>query len=388
VALLRQPSVRPRTGAPQVTGAWKKDQRRTKADRVTITTGPAASLIHAAMRSAPARTPHHCPKPPNRLLVPPEVAMPVIVATGLDNHAARKRYGRKVMTLFEFPHPVLRDGTDLLTEIPHPRRADLRSDATREGPADSQPGPGAGRTVQGGRSPARSAAAGALDRPARPAHSTSGRPRPPSPTATEWGTKSSPGEFHEASSKETQAARIPRHPTWVRPEASSHGQPAIRFTFVTLHVTFCLTWSEPPAVVFTVWPDATVNDKAAPSDTRVPFGASNSTVTPYVEAFDVWLWISSPAVGSRVVESTAHDVIFTSADGEWLGLLLVPTAIHHHNHDDDDHCRQGAKAPPQTRTPPALLRRCGRRPQPPGGTWPSLGRPHCGPLPCGSRVGG
>lgn len=109
--------------------------------------------------------------------------------------------GQQLMGLVEIPHPVLRDGTDLLTEIPHPRRADLRTDATREGPADSQPGPGAGRTVQGGRSPARSAAAGALDRPTQPAHSTSGRPRPPSPTATKWGTKSSPGEIHEVASQ-------------------------------------------------------------------------------------------------------------------------------------------------------------------------------------------
>src|SRR4051794_13006367 len=92
VALLRQPSVRPRTGAPQVTGAWKKDHSRTKADRVMITTGPAAALIHAAMRSAPARTPHHCPNPPNRLLLAPEVAMPVIVATDLANHATSRRY--------------------------------------------------------------------------------------------------------------------------------------------------------------------------------------------------------------------------------------------------------------------------------------------------------
>ena len=42
---------------PQATGAWKKDHSRATADRVMITAGPAALLIHAAMRSTPARTP-------------------------------------------------------------------------------------------------------------------------------------------------------------------------------------------------------------------------------------------------------------------------------------------------------------------------------------------
>lgn len=69
------------------------------------------------------------------------------------------------MGLVEIPHPVLRDGTDLLTEIPHPRRADLRSDATRRG-------------------------------------------RPPSPTPTKWGTKNCLGEIHEAASPRCGTTRI------------------------------------------------------------------------------------------------------------------------------------------------------------------------------------
>lgn len=93
----------------------------------------------------------------------------------------------------ECPHPALGGETDLLTQVPHPLGADLRPGATAEGPPDSRPGPEAGRAVQGGRSPARSATEGALDRSARPAHSTSGRPRLQLPTATDWGTKSRSG---------------------------------------------------------------------------------------------------------------------------------------------------------------------------------------------------
>ncbi|MGC0379788.1 hypothetical protein RKD33_000004 [Streptomyces sp. SAI-129] len=105
-----------------------------------------------------------------------------------------------LMRLVESPHPVLMGSPDLLTLFPHPPRADLRTDATWEGPPDSQPGPGAGRAVQGGRSPARSAAEGALDRSARPAHCTVGRTRPSLPAATDWGTKSSTGRFPRSSS--------------------------------------------------------------------------------------------------------------------------------------------------------------------------------------------
>ncbi|MFJ8794568.1 hypothetical protein [Streptomyces sp. NPDC102462] len=134
----------------------------------------------------------------------------------------RRGFGQ-LMRLPESPHPVLGGGTDLLAEIPHPQVADLRSGATREGPADSQPGPGAGRAVQGGRSPSRSDAEGALDRSARPAHSTSGRPRSPLPTATDWGTKSSPGRFQESSS---QYVRLARELTALAPlsivESASH----------------------------------------------------------------------------------------------------------------------------------------------------------------------
>lgn len=38
--------------------------------------------------------------------------------------------------------PRARGGTDLLTQVPHPLAADLRSGATAEGPPDSQPGAG------------------------------------------------------------------------------------------------------------------------------------------------------------------------------------------------------------------------------------------------------
>lgn len=89
VALLRQPSCRPLTPAPHVTGAWKKHQARTAADRETTTAGPAALLIHAAINSAPATTPHHCPNPPSRLLPAPEVAMSQIVASQLGTYAPR-----------------------------------------------------------------------------------------------------------------------------------------------------------------------------------------------------------------------------------------------------------------------------------------------------------
>ncbi len=89
--------------------------------------------------------------------------------------------GRPVMAPFESPHPVLGGRTDLLALIPHPQAADLRTGTTREGPPDSQPGPGAGRTVQGGRRPARSAAGG--QRVAPPQAPLTGRHGPHTPRA-------------------------------------------------------------------------------------------------------------------------------------------------------------------------------------------------------------
>lgn len=130
------------------------------------------------------------------------------------------------MGTFESPHPVLVGGTDLLALIPHPQVADLRRDATREGPPDSQPGPGPGRTVQGGRSPARSAAEGALDRPTRPAHSTSGRPRPSLPTATEWGTRSSCGGNRESPSTPRSKTRTNRPHKLRSPQPQPPATPA------------------------------------------------------------------------------------------------------------------------------------------------------------------
>lgn len=84
VALFRQPSTRPLTAAPQVTGAWKKHQTRTSAESVATIAGPAALLIHAAISSAAAITPHHCPKPPSRrfLDLAPDVAISVMLAGG------------------------------------------------------------------------------------------------------------------------------------------------------------------------------------------------------------------------------------------------------------------------------------------------------------------
>ena len=64
--MFRQPSGRPRTGAPQVTGALNKHQAAVAADSPITTSGPTAWLIQAAIRRAPVRTPHHFPKPPNR----------------------------------------------------------------------------------------------------------------------------------------------------------------------------------------------------------------------------------------------------------------------------------------------------------------------------------
>lgn len=107
----------------------------------------------------------------------------------------------EMMAISEIPHLALRVSPEMLTLAPHPQGADLRPGAIAEGPADSQPGPGTGRAVQGGRSPARSAAGGALDGSARPAHSTIGRPRPLVDRATVWGTKSGPGDFQESPSE-------------------------------------------------------------------------------------------------------------------------------------------------------------------------------------------
>lgn len=78
-ALFRQPSSRPRTGAPHVTGARKKHHAVVTAESTITTTGPAAWLIHAAISRRPLRTPHHLPRPPSPFPAAPEVAMACIL---------------------------------------------------------------------------------------------------------------------------------------------------------------------------------------------------------------------------------------------------------------------------------------------------------------------
>ena len=69
-ALFRHPVVLPaRIGAPHVAGAWNAAHKAIASDNTMMTVGPSARLIHAAMRSTPARAPHHCPNPPSTLFL-------------------------------------------------------------------------------------------------------------------------------------------------------------------------------------------------------------------------------------------------------------------------------------------------------------------------------
>jgi hypothetical protein len=110
-------------------------------------------------------------------------------------------------------------------DLPTHRPPGLRTGATREGPPDSQPGPGTGRTVQSGRRPARSAATGALDRPARPSRPLDvlGSARRP------WTASPSPRRDLPAACRAPAAGDAPRPSYRCRPSWCSSSTAGFRF---------------------------------------------------------------------------------------------------------------------------------------------------------------